>query len=118
MKKYGDTAWDWFRIWGEADAGTFVSHGAMDKEILAGKYPISMEDLDYRVNENMIKGTPLTGIWPKDGVAVSAGTGGDHQRGTQSQCSQTFLQLLPVTPKDARPFKRAVPAMPAVKPAS
>jgi iron(III) transport system substrate-binding protein len=73
VKKYGDTAWDWFRIWGEADAGTFSSHGAMDKEILAGKYPISMSDLDYRVNENIIAGTPLTGIWPKDGVSVSPG---------------------------------------------
>ena len=73
VKKYGDTAWDWFRIWGEADAGTFTSHGSMDKEILAGKYPISMEDLDYRINENMIKGTPLKGLWPKDGVAVSPG---------------------------------------------
>ncbi len=73
MKKYGNTAWEWFRIWGEADAGTFTSHGAMDKEILAGKYPVSMEDLDYRINENMIKGTPLKGTWPKDGVAVSPG---------------------------------------------
>lgn len=73
VKKYGDTAWDWFRIWGEADAGTFVSHGAMDKEMLGGKYPLSMENLDYRVNENIIKGTPLTGLWPKDGVAVSPG---------------------------------------------
>jgi iron(III) transport system substrate-binding protein len=45
----------------------------MDKEILAGKYPISMSDLDYRVNENIIAGTPLTGIWPKDGVSVSPG---------------------------------------------
>ena len=71
--KYGDTAWDWFRAWGEADAGTFTSHGAMDKEILAGKYPVSMEDLDYRINENMIKGTPLKGYWPKDGVPVGPG---------------------------------------------
>jgi len=73
VQKYGDTAWDWFRAWGEADAGTFTSHGSMDKEILAGKYPVSMEDLDYRINENMIKGTPLKGFWPKDGVAVGPG---------------------------------------------
>ena len=73
VHKYGDTAWDWFRAWGEADAGTFTSHGSMDKEILAGKYPVSMEDLDYRINENMIKGTPIKGYWPKDGVAVGPG---------------------------------------------
>jgi len=73
QKKYGDTAWDWFRAWGEADAGTFTSHGAMDKEMMAGKYPLSLEQLDYRINKNIEKKTPVKAVWPKDGVAVGPG---------------------------------------------
>ena len=73
VKKYGDTAWDWFRAWGEADAGTFTSHGAMDKEMMAGKYPLSLEQLDYRINKNIEKKTPVKAVWPEDGVAVGPG---------------------------------------------
>jgi len=72
-EKWGDTAWEWFRIWGEADAGTFTSHGAMDKEMMAGKYPLSVEQLDYRINKNIEKKTPVKALWPKEGVAVGPG---------------------------------------------
>jgi iron(III) transport system substrate-binding protein len=72
-QKYGDTAWEWFKAWGEADAGTFTSHGAMDKEMMAGKYPLSLEQLDYRINKNIEKKTPVKAVWPKDGVAVGPG---------------------------------------------
>jgi iron(III) transport system substrate-binding protein len=72
-EKWGDTAWEWFRLWGEADAGTFVSHGAMDKEMMAGKYPLSVEQLDYRINKHMEKKTPVKALWPKEGVAVGPG---------------------------------------------
>jgi iron(III) transport system substrate-binding protein len=71
--QYGDVAWDWFRAWGEADAGTFTSHGGMDKEMMAGKYPLSMEQLDYRINKNIEKKTPVKAVWPKGGVAVGPG---------------------------------------------
>jgi len=73
VHKYGETAWEWFRAYGEADAGTFTSHGAMDKEMLAGKYPLSLEQLDYRINKNMVKKTPIKAHWPEDGVAVGPG---------------------------------------------
>jgi iron(III) transport system substrate-binding protein len=73
VEKYGDTAWGWFKAWGEADAGTFTSHGSMDKEMMAGKYPLSMEQLDYRINKNMEKKTPVAAFWPKDGVSVGPG---------------------------------------------
>lgn len=72
-QKWGDTGWEWFRLWGEADAGTFVSHGAMDKEMMAGKYPLSVEQLDYRINHNIEKKIPIKAVWPKEGVAVSPG---------------------------------------------
>jgi len=73
VEKYGDTAWGWFKAWGEADAGTFTSHGSMDKEMMAGKYPLSMEQLDYRINKNIEKKTPVAAVWPKDGVSVGPG---------------------------------------------
>lgn len=72
-KKWGDTAWEWYRIWGEADAGTFTSHGAMDKEMMAGKYPLSVEQLDYRLNKAMAKKLPVKAHFPKEGVAVGPG---------------------------------------------
>ncbi len=72
-QKWGDTAWEWYRIWGEADAGTFTSHGAMDKEMMAGKYPLSVEQLDYRLNKAMAKKLPVKAHFPKEGVAVGPG---------------------------------------------
>jgi iron(III) transport system substrate-binding protein len=74
--KWGDTAWDWWRAYGEANAGTFASHGAMDKEMMAGKYPLSLEQLDYRINKAMEKKLPVNSHYPSEGVAVAPGPAG------------------------------------------
>lgn len=71
--KWGDKAWDWWKAYGEANAGTFASHGAMDKEMMAGKYPLSFEQLDYRLNESMEKKLPVNAHYPSEGVAVAPG---------------------------------------------
>ena len=71
--KWGDTAWEWYRIWGEADAGTFASHGAMDKEMLSGKYPLSLEQLDYRICEGKAKKEPINAWFPEEGVPMAPG---------------------------------------------
>ncbi|MBW2308436.1 MAG: extracellular solute-binding protein [Deltaproteobacteria bacterium] len=76
VQKWGDTAWEWWRLWGEADAGTFASHGAMDKEMMAGKYPLSLEQLDYRICKSKAKKTPVNAHWPEEGVAVAPGPAG------------------------------------------
>ncbi len=70
-QKWGDTAWQWWRAWGEADAGIFASHGAMDKEMIAGKYPLSLEQLDYRINEMLAEKVPLSYHFPSEGIAVA-----------------------------------------------
>jgi iron(III) transport system substrate-binding protein len=71
--KWGDTAWEWWRLWGEADAGIFASHGAMDKEMLSGKYPLSLEQLDYRICEEMAKKGPINARWPEEGIPMAPG---------------------------------------------
>ncbi|MFQ5875598.1 MAG: extracellular solute-binding protein, partial [Dehalococcoidia bacterium] len=71
--KWGDTAWGWWRAWGEADAGVFTSHGSMHKEMMAGKYPLSFCQLDYRINKAMAKKVPVNAHFPKEGVPVGPG---------------------------------------------
>ncbi len=79
-QKWGDTAWKWWRAYGEANAGTFASHGAMDKEMMAGKYPLSFEQLDYRLNKAMEKKLPVNSHYPSEGVAVAPGPAGINAR--------------------------------------
>lgn len=76
VQKWGDTAWNWWRAYGEADAGTFASHGAMDKEMMSGKYPLALEQLDYRLNKAMEKKLPVNSHYPSEGVAVAPGPAG------------------------------------------